>query len=77
MAGLSHFDEKSGVVPCKTSWGNWAQTIDEVFIEVNVPKGTRGQEIICDIKPKTIRFVLKGQEIFNERHRDVKQAPDG
>ncbi|EDO28204.1 predicted protein [Nematostella vectensis] len=28
-----HFDERSGVVPCKTSWGSWAQTIDEIFIE--------------------------------------------
>ena len=60
----AHFDEKSGVVPCKTPWGNWAQTIDEVFIEVHVPKGTRGREVLCEIKPKTIRFALKGQEIF-------------
>lgn len=59
-----HFDEKSGVVPSKTSWGNWAQTIDEVFIEVNVPKGTKGREISCDIKPKSIKFCLKGQEYF-------------
>lgn len=59
-----HFDEKSGVVPSKTSWGNWAQTIDEVFIEVNVPKGTKGREISCDIKPKSIKFCLKGQEFF-------------
>lgn len=59
-----HFDEKSGVVPSKTSWGNWAQTIDEVFIEVNVPKGTKGREISCDIKPKSIKFCLKGKEFF-------------
>lgn len=59
-----HFDEKSGVVPSKTPWGNWAQTIEEVFIEVNVPKGTKGREISCDIKPKSIKFSLKGQEFF-------------
>ena len=59
-----HFDEKSGVVPSKTSWGNWAQTIDEVFIEVDVPKGTKGREISCDIKPKSIKFCLKGREFF-------------
>ena len=59
-----HFDEKSGVIPSKTPWGNWAQTIDEVFIEVNVPKGTKGREITCEIKPKSIKFILKGQEFF-------------
>ena len=59
-----HFDEKSGVVPSKTPWGNWAQTIDEVFIEVNVPKGTKGREITCVIKPKSIKFTLRGQELF-------------
>ena len=59
-----HFDEKSGVVLSKTPWGNWAQTIDEVFIEVDVPKGTKGREISCDIKPKSIKFSLKGQEFF-------------
>ncbi|XP_067042297.1 nudC domain-containing protein 2-like [Acropora muricata] len=59
-----HFDEKSGVVPSITPWGSWAQTIDEVFIEVNVPKGTKGREIICEIKPKSINFILKGKEVF-------------
>lgn len=59
-----HFDERSGVVPSKTPWGSWAQTIDEVFIEVNVPKGTRGREIACEIKPKRIKCALKGQDFF-------------
>ena len=59
-----HFDEKSGVVPSKTPWGSWAQTIDEVFIEVHVPKGTKGREIICEIRPKSIKFILKGKEVF-------------
>lgn len=66
-----HFDEKSGVVPSKTPWGSWAQTIDEVFIEVNVPKGTKGREISCEIKPRSIKFTLKGQEQFkvmNDKH---------
>ena len=70
-----HFDEKSGVVPSKTPWGSWAQTIDEVFIEVNVPKGTKGREIACEIKPKSIKFTLKGQELFkvmNKHSVDVQ-----
>ena len=70
-----HFDEKSGVVPSKTSWGNWAQTIDEVFIEVNVPKGTKGREISCDIKPKGIKFCLKGQEFFKVTQSVISFSP--
>ena len=64
MASLSHFEEKSGVVPSETPWGSWAQTIDEVIVEVNVPKGTRGREVSCEIKPKSIKLVLKGKEVF-------------
>uniref|UniRef100_A0A673WDL0 Uncharacterized protein n=1 Tax=Salmo trutta TaxID=8032 RepID=A0A673WDL0_SALTR len=38
-----HMEERSGVIPCKTPWGNWSQTMEErsgVFIKVNVPCGT-------------------------------------
>ncbi|CAO2628931.1 NudC domain-containing protein 2 [Lemmus lemmus] len=38
------FEEHSGVVPCVTPWGQWYQTLQEVFIEVQVPPGTRVQE---------------------------------
>ncbi|KAM9833403.1 nudC domain-containing protein 2 isoform 2-T2 [Syngnathus typhle] len=24
-----HFDERSGLVPCQTSWGSWSQTMEE------------------------------------------------
>lgn len=59
-----HFDEKSGVVKSKTPWGTWAQTIEEVFIEVDVPQGTRGKDVKCDIKAKSISCVVQGKEIF-------------
>ncbi|XP_001631051.2 nudC domain-containing protein 2 [Nematostella vectensis] len=59
-----HFDERSGVVPCKTSWGSWAQTIDEIFIEVDLPEGTRGKDVKCVIKPTHISCVVKGNEVF-------------
>ena len=67
-----HFDEKSGVVPSKTPWGNWAQTIDEIFIEVDVPRGTIAREISCDIKPKSIRFTYKGKEFFKVLTRCIE-----
>ena len=51
---MSHFDERSGVEYCHTPWGQWGQTIEEVYVEVNVPEGTRSKDIRCDLKPKSI-----------------------
>lgn len=59
-----HFDERSGVVKSRTPWGTWAQTIEEVFIEVDVPQGTRGKDVKCDIKAKSISCAVQGKEIF-------------
>ena len=52
---MSHFDEKSGTVDCKTTWGLWHQTIDEVVVLVDVPEGTRGKQMNIAIKAKSIR----------------------
>ena len=38
----SNFDEKSGVIYCKTSWGNWYQTVNEVVLEIICEPGTKG-----------------------------------
>uniref|UniRef100_A0A4W5K835 CS domain-containing protein n=1 Tax=Hucho hucho TaxID=62062 RepID=A0A4W5K835_9TELE len=51
-----HFEERSGVLPCKTPWGNWSQTIEEVFIEVNVPHGMSGKEVKCHLGYKLIEL---------------------
>lgn len=59
-----HFEEKSGVVPCKTPWGSWYQTIEEVFIEVDVPHGTSAKEVKCRLGSKDIELHVKGKEIF-------------
>jgi len=60
---MSLFEEKSGVVVCKTDWGSWAQTIDDVVIEINVPKGTKSKEIKCNISPKSLAVSVQGKEI--------------
>ena len=58
---MSNFDEKSGVVYCKTPWGQWGQTIEEVFIEIDVPEaGVRGKDISCDIKTTSIAVSIRG-----------------
>ena len=61
---MSHFDERSGTVPCKTPWGSWTQTVEEVFIEVDVPEGTKGKDIVCNIHPNNISLSVSGKEIF-------------
>ena len=61
---MSHFDERSGTVPCKTPWGTWTQTVEEVFIEVDVPEGTKGKDIVCNIHPNNISLSVSGKEIF-------------
>ena len=60
----NHFEERSGVILCRTSWGSWYQTMEEVFIEVNVPHGTSGKEVSCILGSKHIELHVKGQEIF-------------
>ncbi len=62
---MSNFDEKSGVVYCKTPWGQWGQTIEEVFIEVDVTEANvRAKEISCDIKPTSITVAIRGTVKF-------------
>ncbi|XP_046369852.2 nudC domain-containing protein 2-like [Haliotis rufescens] len=73
---MSDFDDKSGVVPCKTSWGQWWQTIDEVFIEVDVPKDTKSREIKCEIKPNSIRVAVKENTIINGYLAETVKADD-
>ena len=52
------------MVYCSTEWGQWGQTIDEVYIEMDVAEGTRSRDIRCEIKPKTISVVVNRQEII-------------
>lgn len=59
-----HFEERSGVVPCKTPWGSWYQTMEEVFIEVDVPPGTSAKEVKCRLGSKDIELHVKGKEII-------------
>lgn len=70
-----HFEERSGVVPCKTPWGSWYQTMDEVFIEVNVPHGTTAKEVKCHLGSRDIELLVKGKEIFKVGHQSDSQVP--
>ncbi|XP_028816334.1 nudC domain-containing protein 2 [Denticeps clupeoides] len=59
-----HFEERSGVVPCKTPWGSWYQTMEEVSIEVNVPPGTSAKEVKCELGSRRVELVVRGQQVF-------------
>ena len=61
---MSNFDEKSGLIYCETPWGQWAQTIEEVFIEVNVPEGTRSRDVKCDIKTQYFSLSVHNKELI-------------
>ena len=65
---MSNFDEKSGVEYSQSEWGQWGQTIDEVFVEVNVPPGTTAREVRCHIKPSSLSVAVKDKEIIKARH---------
>lgn len=69
---MADFDDKAGVVTASTPWGNWSQTIEEVFIEVPVEKGLRSRDINCDIKPNVISLSIGGREIFKVRTNGMK-----
>lgn len=61
---MAHFDEKSGYIRCKTEWGQWWQTNEEVFIEINVPQGTLAKDIKCAFAPKHIKIAVKGETVL-------------
>ncbi|KAI5941636.1 NudC domain-containing protein 2 [Manis javanica] len=56
-------EERSGVVPCWTPWGQWRQTLEEVFIEVQVPPGTCTQDIQYGLQSWHVVLAAGGREI--------------
>nr|XP_033784597.1 nudC domain-containing protein 2 [Geotrypetes seraphini]XP_033784604.1 nudC domain-containing protein 2 [Geotrypetes seraphini] len=72
-----HFEERSGVVPCHTDWGQWYQTMEEVFIEVNVPVGTVAREIECKLESRHILLRVRGREILKGKLYDTTIADEG
>lgn len=47
---MSHFDEKAGIVPCRTDFGRWYQNVSDVTVEVDLPPGTRAKDVIVLIR---------------------------
>ncbi|XP_075458032.1 nudC domain-containing protein 2 isoform X2 [Ascaphus truei] len=72
-----HFDERSGVVPCHTPWGCWYQTMEDVFIEVEVPPGTQAREIQCKLGSRDIALAVQGRDILKGKLFDSTITDEG
>lgn len=58
------FDERSGVIWSLTEWGSWGQTIEEVFIKINLPENTSSKQVVLKTTAKSIKCTVKGKVIF-------------
>ena len=63
-SGLSHFDEKGGVVAKEESWGRWWQTAEEVHIEIKLPEGTKSKDLKVTIRSKEIEVAIGKEEVL-------------
>ncbi|XP_061472761.1 nudC domain-containing protein 2 isoform X2 [Rhineura floridana] len=70
------FEERSGLVPCATPWGRWYQTMEEVFIEVNVPQGTRARDVECSLKSRHLSLTVAGKEVLKGKLFDSTIADE-
>jgi len=61
---MSHFDETSGSVPCPTPWGHWYQTVEEVYVLVDLPAGTKANRLDVRIRPESASVSLDRAVIF-------------
>ncbi|NXA32287.1 NUDC2 protein, partial [Eudromia elegans] len=71
------FEERSGVVPCATPWGRWYQTLEEVFIEVRVPAGTRARDVRCALRSRHVELAVGGEEVLQGKLFDSTVADEG
>uniref|UniRef100_A0ACB8EK50 NudC domain-containing protein 2 n=1 Tax=Sphaerodactylus townsendi TaxID=933632 RepID=A0ACB8EK50_9SAUR len=71
-----HFEERSGLVPCATPWGRWYQTMEEIFIEVNVPEGTRGRDVECSLQSRHLALAVVGKDVLKGKLFDSTIADE-
>lgn len=60
----SFFDEKSGIVPCNTSWGRWWQTVDEIHIEVRLAANIKSKDVKVNVTNSSIACQILGKTLF-------------
>ncbi|XP_015375883.1 PREDICTED: nudC domain-containing protein 2-like [Diuraphis noxia] len=62
---VSHFDEKSGIVPCNTEWGRWWQTVDELHIEITLSLNTKSKDVKVNVTNSSITCQILGKTLFS------------
>ncbi|XP_008181267.1 nudC domain-containing protein 2 isoform X1 [Acyrthosiphon pisum] len=62
---VSHFDEKSGIIPCNTEWGRWWQTVDELHIEITLPVNTKSKDVKVNVTNSSITCQILGKPLFS------------
>ncbi|KAK7097492.1 nudC domain-containing protein 2-like [Littorina saxatilis] len=73
---MANFDERSGVVPCKTEWGAWWQTLEEVYIEANTGSDISAKVVKCDIRPRHLKIVVYGEVLVDGDLCEAVQPDD-
>jgi hypothetical protein len=53
----------------------WTQTLKDVDITIEVPKGTRGKQCVVEIKRDSIKVGLAGQEPILQVRKYTPQQP--
>ncbi|XP_064608935.1 uncharacterized protein LOC135473068 isoform X2 [Liolophura sinensis] len=76
LAKMTHFDERSGIVPCFTPWGKWWQTCDEICMLINVEEGTSIKDIKCTFKPRHVKIVVRGKIIVEGEFPEPVHSDD-
>lgn len=61
----SNFDDKSGIVFCKTLWGYWYQGMEDVTAQVTVPANTRGRDVTVKIGANKLSCIVHKNSVFS------------
>ena len=64
---MSNFDERAETVYCKTPWGQWAQAIEDITIEIKMETNIRAKDIICVMKPRFLSVSVSKKEILKAK----------
>ena len=73
---MSHFDETSGAVPCNTPWGHWYQTVEEVYVLVDLPSGTKAKQLDVKLRSESGSVALDKSVIFSGKWSRKVQAEE-
>lgn len=62
---MDFFNDTNVAVPCETEWGKWWQNLEEIHIEVRVPKGTKSRDVKVEASNSQITCNVSGKTIFS------------